>query len=226
MTMYGQIEEGKVVKIFHSTPKWYFDDGTQVNEEYLISENVYPIEDVDPAKQNMYYTMSTNRNNLEELVIDETNKLIKNYFVYNTRPLEEVLEEVYDNKKFEIFAKRDSLIFSDFEYEFPTGAGIIQIRNETDMRNIQANGIDALRDVVEGAPGNIHIFMDQSNTIREMTATEMVAMVKSVKDRSQAIYSKSWVHNHQNLKGIYNNTSLDTQGKIDQILAYDVEQGW
>ena len=226
MTMYGQIEEGKVVKIYHRTPKWYFDDGTQVNEEYLISENVYPIEDVDPTKQNIYSTISTNRNNLEELVIDETNKLIKNYFVYTTRPLEEIQEEVYTKKKFEIFAKRDSLIFSDFEYEFPTGVGIIQIRNETDMHNILVNGVDALRDIVEGTPDNIHIFMDRSNTIREMTATEMVAMAKAVKDRSQDIYSKSWIHNHQNLKGIYTDTYLDTQDKIDQILAYDVEKGW
>lgn len=221
--MYGQIELDKVTRIFRGKPKWYFDDGSQVDEEYLIGENVYPIEQVEPQDK-LYYTYS--QAELTDLVIDEENKVIKGFHIYTPKPLEDVLEKVYNEKKNEIFERRDQAIYTDMPYDFPSGQGVIQIRNETDLRNIQGNGVDALKDLVAGNTDTVHIFMDQSNTLREMTPQQMADMASAVKAQAQEAYSVSWTYNHQTLKPIYEDDSKTTQQKIDEILALDVTGGW
>ena len=221
--LYAHIKGNKVEKIT-GKPKWFFDDGTQVDDTYLKNEGVYPIDlTEDTTKENMYYTKDINT--LNDLVIDEVNKVVKNYYKYTPIPLEQLLEKVYQEKRNEVVSKRDAMIFSDFGYTFPSGEGIVQLRNEIDLRNIQVNGVSALSDVVAGNASKVHHFMDGGNVLREMSAQQMLDMSNFAKDRAQVFYSVSWQKKHVDLKGIYDGVG-SVQEKIEGLLAYDVNTGW
>lgn len=220
---YGKIENEKVIEIMVK-PKWFFDDGTLVGDDYLETENIYPIPETaadyqDDFEEKKFYRMV---NEKDDLVFDNTTKTIKNYFKYE----EKTLDEVYAFVQQDVINVRNSFIYSDIEYNFPSGMGFIQLRNEEDVRNIQVNGMEALKDIVEGNPTKIHYFMDESNTLREMTAQQMVDMTSFVKSVGQHYYSVSWTHKHGNLKAIYENDSLTDEQKIDELLAYDYRTGW
>jgi len=220
---YGKVENQKVVELM-TKPKWFFDDGTIVDDLYLQTEHIYPIPESAADYQDDYDFLRYNRivNEKDDLIFDSQLKNIKNYFKYE----EKTLDEVYAFVQQDVINVRNSFVYSDIEYNFPSGMGFIQLRNEEDVRNIQVNGMEALKDVVEGNPTKTHYFMDESNTLREMTAQQMVDMTSFVKSVGQHHYSVSWTHKHVNLKAIYENDSLTDEQKIDELLAYDYRTGW
>lgn len=217
--LYGKIDNGVVVEITPK-PRWFYDDGSIVTDEYLISESVYPVfDDTIPEDFELYQGLKykVSINNKEELIIDEVDKVIKNLYVYTVKSV----DEVYEGVKKEIDEVRDINIYKDVEYQFPSGIGYIQIRNEIDLRNISSSGMAALSDVVSGNTTSTHVFLDRDNILREMTSQEMVNMSLFVKTRCQDIYSTSWNHKHVNLKGIYEDALLSDSEKISQMLSYE-----
>ena len=157
-----------------------------------------------------------------QLIVDKNTKMIKNYYSLERKTLEQIYTEVL----LKIEHIKNEKIFTDVEYTFQSGVGVIQVRNETDLRNIQVNCMEAFKDIMDGNPNKQHVFMDKNNIIREMTAQEMVNMASYVKNIGQQIYSSSWNHKYVNLKSIYENDNLTDDQKIDQILNYDITLSW
>ena len=223
-TLYAKVEDGVVIETMPK-PRWFFDDGVQVDDAYLATESIFPVNtSEDASKENMYFSKEVNQ--ASDMVFDAQSNTVKNYYKYTTIPLEDVLEKVYTEKRSGVDAERDRNIFSNFIYQFSDGPGEVQLRNETDQRNIQVNGMAALADIVAGTPQITHVFMDANNTPHNMTAQEMLGMSTFAKNRGQHFYSVSWAHKHQGLAGIYTDNTKTNQQKIDDIVAYNIEAGW
>jgi hypothetical protein len=225
---YGKVENGIVVKIYESRPKWFYDNREPVTDEYLLSQDIYPIilnelTSFDSRKEVLII------NPKESLVVDEENKIIRNYYSKMNKTITQIFEEKCNG----INTTRDSYIYSDVIYRFPDTEypteedySHIQVRSEIDLRNISANGISAMKDIIENNLAAQHLFLDRENVLHTLTPSQMLEMANYVKTIGQSIYSISWIHKHQNLKGIIDNISLTDEEKLDALVSYDDNQLW
>ena len=222
--LYAKIKNNKVEKII-DRPNWFMDNGQPVSDEYLKNQNIYPINIVeDSEKNNMYHNISVN--DMNDMVVDVEKKEVNNYYKYTPVNKEVLLQKIYEGKRMDVDRNRDASIFRNFEYDFPNGKGVVQLRNDIDMRNIQVNTNEAMVDLINNEPNKIHIFMDADNVLHEMTAKQMTELGTFSKTRAQQFYNVSWNHKHNNLKNIYDDVSKSIQQKIDEILAYDTSVGF
>ncbi len=216
--MYAIIENGQV-KQRTKKPNWKLDDGTFVSDDVLKAQGYYPIiEDTDLSKNEKKFHIF--KTPIQNLVIDEVNKVIMNGLTY----LPKTLDEVFTEKCKEVDSTRDGKIYTDVEYTFPDNStGVIQIRSETDLRNIQVNGMEAMKDVMEGNSDKVHHFMTKENVLKSMSAHEMVNMTSFMKNIGQSVYEWAWQIKHVGLKGIYEDVSKSEEERIDLILNYNME---
>ncbi len=212
--MYGQIENGKVVKILNSKPEWHYDDGSIITDEDLLKENIYPIDvsfnrAVNFSKENLVV------NDLKNLIIDYKNKKITNYFV--AVPIS--LEDIYNNKVKELELKKNELTYVNLTYTFPDNkVGTIQLRNENDLNNINMLYTDSIFSITNNVDKK-YFFKDEANISHEMTSQQMSELGAFVKKHVDKIFLDHWNVKHNKLDTIYNNSSLSQSKRIDEILS-------
>jgi hypothetical protein len=102
------------------------------------------------------------------------------------------LEDAKAKKILAINALREQKIYSDIAYEFPDGPGVIQLRNNQDVRNIQSLVSGAQMQIIAGNPDAPMVFRDADDNTRQLTATQIAQMGAYVLDRGQAVYTASW----------------------------------
>jgi hypothetical protein len=227
MAKYGRIVNGKVVELYNQKPMWFTDDKKLLTDEQLIANNVYPINmrelsSFDSRKEIIQYRSKN------DLLIDEENKVIYNY-IYK---ISKTVDEVYKEKVDDVNNIRNSQIYSDVPYRFPDteyateeDTSYIQVRDEVDIRNIQVNGIEALKDIAEQNTTNVHYFRDFEDVTHILTASQILAMASHVKNVGQQIYIVSWTHKYA-LEQIYSNESLTDEQKIDALINYNTNTDW
>lgn len=224
MNMYGKIIDNNIVEIYTEKPKWYFDNGSPVDDEYLVEQNIYPL-DIQDGMPEDYLELPIKYNKILnqpfQMALDLENKVIKNVFVYEIKTANIVARLL----KNEIENQKNLNIYKDIPYNFPDGQGTIQCRNELDIRNIQINGIEAIKDLSLGITDKTYIFRDLEDKIHHMTLHQMIDMMTYVKNVGQNIFIKSWAHKN-NIDDIINNTELTEEDKLNQLYFYDFLSNW
>jgi hypothetical protein len=226
---YGKVENGKVTQLFTSKPLWFEENKQLVSDDKLKDLGVYPVnlrelDSFDSRKELMQYRGK------DELIVDEENKIINNYVYKITKSSNSLFSEI--SKK--IDKMRDGQIYSDVPYRFSDTSydlndewdvDFIQLRNDIDLRNVQVNGIAAMKDIMEGNSGAQHVYKDRGNVIHTISAADMVAMASHVKNVGQSVYAASWVHKH-NIKVIIDNPELTEEQKVDALVDYNILSNW
>jgi len=246
---YGEIKDGKVIKLYDKKPMWFTDENkkNQVTNEELVNLGVYPIindlDSFDSRKEIMQYK------NKSDLVIDETNKKITGYYgkIYKS------VNSVYNEIKNKINNIREGQLKTDIPYQFPNTTygklcldcgtisdtsntqcsncesanltdekSYVQMRNEIDMRNIHTSATKALTYITNNNGETTMTFRDRDDISHSMTANEMLNFTDYISSIGIQIYSVSWDHKDNGLKPIYEDISLTDDQKIDQLLNYDI----
>jgi len=152
--MYGKIEKDELVKVYHQKPKWFYDDGTQVDDKYLASEGIYPIVDDRPQDfDELSYEVK--KNTFDRLAVDHKRQVITNYYVYQRKPDEEIELRLYETKFMEIVGRESELLdkeigsINELLYSLATGDeekknGFVKIyeaskKKKDDLTNIHAD---------------------------------------------------------------------------------------
>lgn len=212
--MYGQIENGKVVKIFNSKPEWYYDTGTLIKDEDLAKENIFPIDTlfnraVDFDKERLVV------NDLNSMTLDYKNKKIVNYF--KAEPF--TLEEVYQSKVRDLELTKNQRTYVNLKYTFPDHkVGTIQLRNEQDLNTINTLFADAMY-VIMNNKEKVFSFKDESNISHELTPQQMSDLGSFVQQHVEKIFSEYWNIKHNKLDVIFNNSSKSPSKRIDEIVS-------
>lgn len=212
--MYGQIENGKVVKIFNSKPEWYYDNGIIIKDEDLLKENIFPIDTlfnraVDFEKERLVV------NDLNSMILDYKQKKIVNYF--KAEPF--TLEEVYQSKVRDLELTKNQRTYVNLKYTFPDHkVGIIQLRNEQDLNTINTLFADAMY-VIMNNKEKTFSFKDESNTSHELTPQQMSDLGSFVQQHVEKIFSEYWNIKHNKLDVIYKNSSKSPSKRIDEIVS-------
>lgn len=191
-----QVKNGQA----HRTPLPKFLQG-------LSQSSLYDLSWTDPAlgvqdlawwpeeKQYPDYDSNTHRLGAETITLDHEKKVAVVTYVVDAIPAEEIAESVAELKAKKILAinaLREQKIYSDIAYEFPDGPGVIQLRNNQDVRNIQSLVLGAQMQIIAGNPDAPMVFRDADDNTRQLTATQIAQMGAYVLDRGQAVYTASW----------------------------------
>jgi hypothetical protein len=212
--MYGQIQNSKVVRIFAAKPHWLDDQGHIISDDELIQENIFPIDttfhrSVDFEKERLVV------NSLNNMVIDFTNKKIKNYFISTSFSL----EEVYESKVKELELTKNQRVFVNLRYTFPDNMlGIVQLRNQIDLDNINTLYADAVFAITSNLDKN-YSFKDEANVSHEMNTYQMSELGSFVKAHYDKVFLEYWDLKHNKLDPIYNNISKSESDRINDILS-------
>jgi hypothetical protein len=205
--MYARLKNG-VVDSIQGKPKWYKDDGTQVDDEALfIEDGIYPVIDIIP--QYNFRIETCVQNPMAEWIINSDHVAT----TYTVSPM--TLEAAVIQMRQLINDLRYSKIYqASIPYLFPgdTEEDGVQMRDEADRQNIQDIIIDAnLKD-----PTEVMYFMPVSNNLKLVTAADMIAMGVYLKARGDAIVGYAW-----QLK-----SSLGAITDINEIVNFNINDGW
>jgi hypothetical protein len=151
-------------------------------------------------KQYPDYDSNTHRLGAETITLDHEKKVAVVTYVVDAIPAEEIAESVAELKAKKILAinvLREQKIYSDIAYEFPDGPGVIQLRNNQDIRNIQSLVLGAQMQIIAGNPDAPMVFRDLNDNIRQLTAAQIAQMGAYVLDIGQAVYTDSWALKNQ-----------------------------
>lgn len=100
--IYGLVKDDKVVKLYFGRPQWWFNDGTPVDNEFLVNEGVYQIIQNAPPGHLKQFDRRTAQQ--DELTIDHEKKEIHGWFIYIERDFWEVKAE--ERRKFELAVQK------------------------------------------------------------------------------------------------------------------------
>jgi len=82
-------------------------------------------------------------------------------------------------------------------YEFPDGTGTVQTRNDTDIRNVQAQVLAAVILSGQGITDPIMSFRDAENETHVMTPVQMITMGMTVSATISGLYQTKWTKDEQ-----------------------------
>lgn len=116
----------------------------------------------------------------------------------------------------EISAKRKQLEQLGVTFEFPDGVGVIQTRDDTDVRNVQGNTTAATVLKLQGVTEAALTFRTEDNVNHALTPSEAIAMGMAVAARVQELYAFKWAHDE----------AIEMLETVEVCEAYDIEQGW
>ena len=112
--------------------------------------------------------------------------------------------------------ERDTRIAAGDQYTFPGGlAGVVQLRNQRDMSNVNAVASRGQALVMAGDTTTV-TFRDAGNVNHAMTGQQAMDFGGAVYDHVDAIYAASWAHKD-------NVRALTT---AEDVEAYDYTAGW
>lgn len=212
--MYGQIENGKVVKIFSSKPEWYYDDGVIIKDEDLLKENIYPVNTLFNRAVNFQKERLV-VNSLDNMILDYKTKKIINYFIAEPYSLEEVYE--LKSKEFEL--TKNQKTFINLKYVFPDNkVGTVQLRNQEDLNILNTLYTDAMYAIVNNKEKTFS-FKDEANISHELTPQQMSNLGSFVQEHVEKVFSEYWNVKHNKLDVIFNNSSKSQSQRIDEIIS-------
>lgn len=125
------------------------------------------------------------------------------------------LESAKEDLKDQVDHIRYSKIYMEsipYTFSGDTDPDGVQMRNEIDRQNIQ----DTVAEALLCAPDDMLYFMPVSNNLKAMTAAQVKAMGRYLKDRGNSIMAKSW-----NLKSEIAETST-----MEELADIDINAGW
>lgn len=102
------------------------------------------------------------------------------------------LEGLKNSKIQAIEAKRTEKEKAGCTYTFPDATGVIQTRNDVDVRNVQAVTTTALILSNQGITDPVIPFRDQGDVIHLLTPTQAIMMGMAVQTFISATYAWSW----------------------------------
>lgn len=211
--MYGQIQNNKIIRLFVAKPHWLDDNGVIISDDELIQENIFPIDTtfyrpVDFDRERLVV------NNLNDMTIDFTRKRIINYF--SAVPIS--LKEIYDKKVKELEITKNQRIFVNLNYIFPDNkSGTIQLRNQTDLDNINALYADSMYSITNNVE-KVYSFKDEANISHNMTPQQMSELGNFVKTHYDKVFLEYWDLKHNKLDPIYTNMLKSESDKINEII--------
>ena len=207
--MYVKLKNGKPNETL-SRPNWFHEDGSPVTDNALFKEDaIYPVIDTPPTFNE--YTQTSTQKPLPDWTVNTDNVEI----AYEITDM--TIEESKQKVRLVINQIRYIKIYNEnIPYIFPgdTVPDGIQMRDEVDRQNIQ----DILLDATNKPAEAIMYFMPVSNTLKTMTAQELITMGLSIKARGDSIVSYAW-----GLKSQIDNA--ETLEQIETITA-TLEIGW
>lgn len=104
------------------------------------------------------------------------------------------LEQVKAQVSAQIDALRDQKIAAGMPFSFPDGLGTVQLRKESDFRNVQGVASSGQALVVAGDTTTLLDFRDAENVTHPLTGLQAVQMGLSVSGFISARYKAAWVH--------------------------------
>jgi hypothetical protein len=105
-------------------------------------------------------------------------------------------------------------------YVFPDGKiGHIQLRNQTDLDNINALYSDATNSVTNNID-KVFSFKDRENNPHSMSSQEMSDMCALVRTHTDTIFSEYWDKKHNGLEELYINSANSEAEKINAIISF------
>lgn len=118
--------------------------------------------------------------------------------------------------KHQVNALRDQHIGAGMVYTFPDGTGTIQLRNATDLRNVQGvasagQALAAIGDTTAKLK-----FRDAENVSHELTGTQAMTMGLAVSSFITAYYEAAWLHKD----------AIDSLTSVTSLQQYDPAAGW
>lgn len=111
---------------------------------------------------------------------------------------------------------RDQYIGAGMAYTFPDGAGTIQLRNATDLRNVQGVASAGQALAAMGDTTTKLKFRDAENVSHELTGTQAMTMGLAVSSFITAYCEAAWTHKD----------AIDALSNVYALAAYDVRAGW
>lgn len=128
----------------------------------------------------------------------------------------ETLSEAIARRKAEVDALRDEKIGAGLVYNFPSGLGTIQLRNQKDLTNVQgvASAGQALM-AMSDTTTTIN-FRDSEDYTHALTGAQLVQMGLAVASFISSHYGTAWTHKDAI-------SDLTTKAAVD---AYDITTGW
>ena len=126
---------------------------------------------------------------------------------------EAVRQKAVEARQGEVEALRDAKIAEGMLYQFPDSTGTIQLRSDTDLRNVQGVASSGQSLVISGDASTTLTFRDQENSTHQLTGQQAVDMGLAVSQYVTAHYEACWGH-----KGALAN-SADPD-------AHDITTGW
>lgn len=209
--MYGQIQNSKIIRLFVAKPHWLDDQGQIISDEELIQENIFPV-DTSISRPINFDKERVVVNSLNNMQVDFTNKKIVNYF--NIVPIP--LEEVYSNKVKELEIIKSEKTFVNLRYTFPDlKFGIVQLRNQKDLDNINALYTDSMFSIANNIEKN-YSFKDEANISHELNAQQMSELGNFVKTHCDKIFAEHWDLKHNKLDIIYNSSKSESD-RLNEI---------
>ncbi|MFW6243431.1 MAG: hypothetical protein ACOC2W_04660 [bacterium] len=210
------LEPLKIGKLYDIKPKWTFaegpKEGQEVDDEYLISENILPVYIVeDDSKNNLFYNVIYP--DKSEFQLDQPNNRFVKTLQYNLKDE----EEIYNDLKFRLDSKRDEQLFSNIEYTFPDTNNIGHIQPKS-VENVKSLVLSAVIRKEENDE-TLFVFRDFENVNHSLTPQQIIDLGKFVESHQTDIYSKSWEFKLQ-FNDIYNDGSLDTLTKANNMLSF------
>ena len=106
----------------------------------------------------------------------------------------ETIEAAQSRRKAEVDAMRVSKLAQGLYYGFPDGQGTIQLRNESDFRNVQGIASSGQALIVAGDSSTTLSFRDAENVTHELTGQQALQMGLAVSAFISAHYKASWTH--------------------------------
>lgn len=94
----------------------------------------------------------------------------------------------------EIDALRDQLIAAGMQHSFPDGTGTVQLRKESDFRNVQGVASSGQALIMIGDTTTVLGFRDAENVTHPLTGSQAVQLGLAVSSFVSAHYSAGWAH--------------------------------
>jgi len=129
----------------------------------------------------------------------------------------EVLNQAKADKCVKIATERDRRVAQGMSYTFPDGkTGTAQLRDNTDIRNIQGLATRGFRLESLGDTTTTIPFRDAEDVTHQMIGSEMVTFSEVIGDYIQAHYDNSWLHKDA-VRGLIT---------MEDVQNYDYSVGW
>lgn len=119
-------------------------------------------------------------------------EFVDNRVVANYGKAPKYISQVQNELKTRINEKRVLMEKTGFLYEFPDGPGVIQTRDDTDIRNVQSVTTTALILRSEGINLQVIPFRDEGDVTHMLTPQQTIAMGLAVQEFIAGVYKWAW----------------------------------